>query len=132
MRPFYLKMLVIDDDPIISRMIRDYFAASQTYEFFHAEDGEQGLAIAIQELPDIVLTDLMLPKKSGIELIKELRRMEEFAVTPIVAITAGNEAMQDDAKQAGASMVIVKPFRRLDFVERIDSLVEANPFIRKR
>jgi DNA-binding response OmpR family regulator len=133
MKPLNMKMLIAEDDLVIGRMVRDYFATTnQQYEFFLVGDGEEALEVAKRELPDIIITDLMMPKKDGVTLIAELRKMPDFEVIPIVAITAGNDSTKIKAIEAGASLVLSKPFRKTELIEKVDALVSANPFTRKR
>ena len=130
MKPTFLKMLIVDDDVLIGEMIKDYFnAEGDKYEFLSAEDGEEALKICLEQRPHILITDIMIPKMSGIELIKHLRGMTEFAVMPIIAITAGSEDMKAQAVKAGAHMVIEKPINRKDLVKKVNELLLATPFI---
>lgn len=132
MKPKTLKMLIVDDDSFISTLVRDFFTASgYNYDFITSEDGEEALQVCIREKPDVIITDLMLPKLSGIDFIATLRAMPEFAVTPILAISAGTEALKEEAKLAGAHMVLSKPIRRLDLLQKVDELLLATPFIRR-
>ena len=130
MKPTSVKMLIVDDDLLIGAMLRDFFKqAGHHFEFFLAIDGEEAMKLCLEVHPDIIITDVMLPKMTGIELITQLRKLPEFAVTPIVAITAGNQAMQDAVHKAGAHMVLEKPIRRIDIIHRVDALLDATPFI---
>ncbi len=129
--PDYLKMLIVEDDLLMGQVIQDYFS-NRPYEFLIARDGEEGFVQAIKELPDIIIMDLILPKMGGVELIKTLRKRPEFAVTPIVAVTAGSPVVQEAARQAGAHIVLVKPFTQEQLIEQVDTLVLSTPFIRKR
>ena len=128
MKPTSLKMLIVDDDKFIAIMLRDFFK-SQDYEIFTAADGEEALAACLEKKPDFIITDLMLPQMSGVELIKKLRSMEEFAVTPIIALTAGSSATRDAARDAGAHMVLEKPIRRIELQQKVDELLAATPFV---
>lgn len=128
MRPTSLKMLIVDDDAFIAIMLKDFFKG-QDYEIFTAADGEAALALCLEKRPDFIITDLMLPQMSGVELIKRLRGMHDFAVTPIIALTAGSSVMRDAAKDAGAHMVLEKPIRRIDLQQKVDELLAATPFV---
>lgn len=128
MRPSTLKMLIVDDDQFIVTMLQDFFKGFD-YEFFTAADGEEALRQCIEKKPDFIITDIMIPKMTGIELIQKLRKMSEFAVTPIIAITAGSSAMQAEAERAGAHMVLEKPVRRSTLLKKVDDLLHATPFI---
>lgn len=130
MKPTFLKMLIVDDDALIGEMIKDYFKAEGIpYEFLAAGDGEEALKVCLEQKPDILITDIMIPKMNGIELIKRLRGMADFAVMPIIAITAGSEDTKTQAINAGAHMVIEKPINRKDLVKNVNELLLATPFI---
>jgi CheY-like chemotaxis protein len=128
MKPTSVKMLIVDDDVFISIMLRDFFKGTG-YEILTAADGEEALKVCMEKKPDFIITDIMLPQMSGIELIKKLRSTDEFAVTPIIAFTAGSITMREDAKKAGAHLVLEKPIRRIDLLQKVDELLEATPFI---
>jgi len=121
-------MLIVDDDELIVTMLQDFFKGLD-YEFITATDGEEALFQCIENRPDIIVTDIMIPKLTGIELIKKLRKIPDFAVTPIIAITAGSQAMQEEAAKAGAHMVLSKPIRRAVLLKKVDDLLHATPFI---
>jgi CheY-like chemotaxis protein len=128
MKPTSLKMLIVDDDAFISIMLKDFFK-NQDYEILTAADGEEALTICLKHRPDFIITDIMLPQMSGIELIKKLRSMDDFAVTPIIALTAGSQNLREDASNAGAHMVLEKPIRRIELQQKVDELLHATPFI---
>lgn len=121
-------MLIVDDDEFIVTMLKEFFTGLD-YEFITAADGEEALFQCIEKRPDILITDIMIPKMTGIELIKKLRNIPDFAVMPIIAITAGSRAMQDEAAKAGAHMVLEKPIRRAVLLKKVDDLLHATPFI---
>ena len=128
--PSKLKMLIVEDDVMIGRMIKDFFN-SMAYEFFLATDGKQGLDICLKEFPNVVITDLMMPGWDGYWLITELRKLPEFAVTPIVAVTGGTEDMKKRALEAGAHVVLSKPIDREKFTETVDMLLRSSPFVKR-
>jgi CheY-like chemotaxis protein len=128
MKPTSVKMLIVDDDLLIAVMLKDFFKGLD-YEIHTSEDGQEALRLCEELKPHIIITDIMLPGMSGIELIKKLRSMDEFAVTPIIAFTAGSIQMREDAKAAGAHMVLEKPIKRMELVQKVDELLHATPFI---
>ena len=128
MKPKALKVLIVDDDAFIAIMLKDFFKGSG-YELITAEDGEEALKMCLEKKPDFIITDIMLPKKTGIELIKELRMTSEFAVIPIIAFTAGTKQMREDALSAGAHLVLEKPVRRMELLQKVDELLSASPFV---
>ena len=128
MKPTSLKMLIVDDDLLIAIMLKDFFKGMD-YEIHTAADGQEAFDLCQMLKPDFIITDIMLPNMSGIELIKKLRSMPEFAVLPIIAFTAGSSQMREEAKLAGAHMVLEKPIRRMELLQKVDELLHATPFI---
>ena len=125
-----LKMLVVEDDELIRQLIIHYFEDGP-YEFFQAGDGQEALRIALNEKPDVIITDLMMPRLDGNGLIRTLRMMKDFATTPIIAVTAGSVDMRTRARQEGANVVLEKPIREAEAVRTVEELLALTPFVRK-
>ena len=130
-RPDKIKMLIVEDDRLIGRMIKDFFEMEgESYVFLAAESGLEAFDLCLKEKPDVIITDLMLPGMDGIQLIRQLRELSDFAVTPIVACTAGGPTMESDAMDAGAHMVLAKPIDQKALVSAVDSLLKVSPFLK--
>ncbi len=99
------KILIIDDMPVYREMIAEALS-NAGFESFGAEDGEQGLDLFRVERPEIVITDLLMPRRDGFAVIQNLRR-----ATPPVAIIAmsSDEVYLDVAIKFGADAVTMKP-----------------------
>jgi DNA-binding response OmpR family regulator len=106
------KILVIDDELQMRRLI-GRILASAGHEVIEAADGNHGLKQFIAHRPNVVVTDIFMPDKEGIETIKELRRIAP--TVRIVAISGGGAAHDtvflEYAKALGADFALVKPFR---------------------
>jgi CheY-like chemotaxis protein len=76
-------ILVVDDDEHIREMLRD-FLAPLNYQLFFAQDGEQALLMAEKHIPDLVISDMLLPREHGLEVI---RKIVEMYVIPVIAIS---------------------------------------------
>jgi len=100
-------VLICEDEPALRELIR--VSLQGPYEFAEADDGEESLAIARRLRPDLVILDVMMPRRSGIEVLTELRRDEALASTPVIVLTAQPET-REEALQKGADRVIDKPF----------------------
>src|SRR5437764_15032656 len=111
------KVLLVDDDPEIIESIR-YALESKGYQIFIARDGNQGLAMAEREDPDLVILDMMMPKRSGFLVLEKLRRTREVPVR--VIMTTANEGSR---QQAYAEMLGVDDYLRKPFA--MDKLVDA-------
>ncbi len=90
-------ILVIEDDPILVKMYREKFT-SEGFNVLTAVDGESGLDMALKSKIDIILLDVMLPRMSGIDLLKRLREHEKGKNTLVVVLT--NLADPDEKRRA--------------------------------
>lgn len=113
-------ILVVDDEPKITRLAQDYLEGSG-YQVLTCADGAQALIIARQEKPDLIVLDLMLPSMDGLDVCRTLRR--ESAV-PIIMLTArAEEADQLVGLELGADDYITKPFSPKALVARVRALL---------
>jgi putative two-component system response regulator len=122
------KVLVVDDVPANRHGLRDLLAA-QGYDVLTAEDGEEAVSIAARELPDLVLTDIRMPKRDGFEVCRELRSAEPTRLTPVILVTGAAET--DDkirAIAAGASEFLSKPIDVSELRVRVRSLLQLKRF----
>ena len=117
-----LTILIADDEPHVVELVRVTLEDNRV-RVFDAEDGETALAIAEALEPDLVLLDVHLPDRSGLEVCRLLRKHPRLASTKIIMLTAA--AQQDDIARgfsAGATEYLTKPFspvRLLSLVERL-------------
>ena len=110
------KILICDDQEMIHETLREYIEA-EGFSCVSAFDGEQALAKFAAEQPDFVVLDLMMPKKSGLDVCREVRRGHN---TPIIMLTAkGEEIDRILGLELGADDYIVKPFSPREVVARI-------------
>ena len=103
------KVLVVDDNPEILQFTKSLL--SQEHAVFVASNGEDGLAVATAEQPDVIITDTRMPKLDGTGLIRALRADPRLATVPTIILTARNQvADREAARESGADMVMDKPF----------------------
>ncbi len=114
---FLATVLICDDEPSLRELIR--VSLDGPYEFVEADDGEESLEIARRLRPDVVILDMMMPRRNGLEVLSELRREESLADTAVIVLTA-QPATREQALQEGADVVMVKPFEP----EQITAAVE--------
>ena len=113
-------VLVVEDEPSIARIVRDYLE-HEGFQVEHAADGDAGLAAARRVNPDLIVLDLRLPKRDGLDVAREVRR---FSEVPIVMVTArGEEADRVAGLELGADDYIVKPFSPRELVARIRAVL---------
>ena len=119
------KILIVDDDAEIIDSVR-YALEGEGHEVVVARDGNQGLALAERESPDLIILDMMMPKRSGFLVLEKLRRMSE-AMVPVIMIT-GNEGSRHKAyaELLGVSDYIRKPFQMEKLIRAVgDKLASA-------
>lgn len=118
-------ILFIEDEEALRSAFREAFGRNG-YIIQDAADGDEGLRIAQKELPDLVLLDLILPKKSGFEVLKELRNNPTTNRIPVIVLT--NLEGSEDVEQAlahGATTYLVKANYSLDdVVAKVKSVLE--------
>lgn len=117
------KILVVDDEPDILEFLR-YNLEKEGFSVVTAADGEEGLAIADKEQPDLIILDIMMPKMDGVEVCRVLRSKPSFAQTVIAFLTAREEDFsQIAALETGGDDYITKPIRPRVFISRIKALL---------
>lgn len=108
------KILIIEDDLVLQKALNEYLSA-EGFEVKQAGDGELGTTMALTEKPDLILLDLVLPKKDGYEVLKEVRANENSKHTPIVLLTnLGSVADVEKALELGATTYLVKADYKLE------------------
>jgi DNA-binding response OmpR family regulator len=118
-----MKVLVIEDDPL-ARYTVAKILTGDGYEVVTAVDGESGFAAVLEHNPDAVITDLIMPKKEGIEMILSIRR--DRPTIPIIAISGGGRYVNADllpmAQSVGADAIVAKPFEAEELLEPLRRL----------
>ena len=122
-------ILVIEDNPDLRNFLASSFTAD--FQVLTAADGEQGLAIAMLEIPDLIVTDLMIPKIDGVELCRRLKNDEKTSHIPIILLTAKVDSRTKiSAYDAGADDYLAKPFNFSELKSRIDNLLTSRKKLR--
>ena len=115
-----IKILVVDDEKNICELIRLYLE-KEGYEVLLAFDGDQALSIFKNEAPSLVLLDIMLPKKDGLAVCREIRQVSNI---PVIMLTAKGETFDKVlGLELGADDYIVKPFENKELVARIKAVL---------
>ncbi|TLM65807.1 MAG: response regulator [Deltaproteobacteria bacterium] len=116
------KILLIDDHRTVLRLL-EAILRMRGYELLYAENGQQGMAMARQERPDLILLDVMMPEIDGFKVCQYLKGQPETAAIPVVFLTArGAEDDQETGRKVGAQGFLTKPFLArevLDLIERL-------------
>jgi two-component system, OmpR family, response regulator TrcR len=121
-RPSRKTVLVIEDDPTNAMVITDYLAA-HGFEVICASDGEQGLSRFDEVSPDVVIVDMLLPRRTGLQVVRALRATPAGQHVPILMMSAvWKDAYPEQPRHDEVQGYLVKPFRMSDLVERIREL----------
>jgi CheY-like chemotaxis protein len=119
------KILVCDNEEVMRELVRATLNHGE-YELVEARDGDEALEVARRERPDLILLDMMMPGRTGLEVAVELREDDEFADTPIVMLTARTQAGDRAAAvAAGATRFLAKPFSPLELIMLVEELLGA-------
>ena len=115
------KILVVDDEEHIAELIR-YNLESNGYKILSANNGIDAMKIVLEERPNLILLDLMIPGKDGYDVCKEIRSTKEVMNTPIIMLTAKSEEIDKIlGLELGADDYITKPFNLLELIARVKS-----------
>lgn len=114
------KILIVDDEEQIRNILRMYLVR-EGYEISEAEDGEKGLKLFYEKPFDLVILDVMLPKKDGWSILREIKKYTE---TPVIMLTARDDS-EDEVFgfEMGADDYITKPFNNKVLLARVKSLL---------
>jgi CheY-like chemotaxis protein len=116
------KAVVIDDDKV-SIAILTRILAEAGFEVVSAADGEAGLACVFREKPDLVVTDLLIPRIDGLAVCAKIKAAPDLAETKLIIVTAlKNFAFQNEARNSGADVVLEKPISSETLKKTLDRL----------
>lgn len=123
------KILVVEDEPNMVVGLRDNFEF-EGYEVITARDGVEGLQLALEESPDLVVLDVMMPRMSGLEVCKQLRAQR--ASIPIIMLTArGQEVDKVVGLELGADDYVTKPFSIRELLARVKAVLRRTSVLPK-
>jgi two-component system cell cycle response regulator DivK len=113
-------VLIIEDNDLNMKLFRDLLEA-HGYATLEARDGIEGLKLAREALPDLILMDIQLPEVSGLEVAKWMKDDERLRGIPIVAVTAfAMKGDEDKIRQGGCEAYLAKPISLTTFLETVE------------
>jgi DNA-binding NarL/FixJ family response regulator len=115
------RLLLIDDDPNLILLVRDYLEF-RGYEVLTADNGKEALDLLAQNLPDMIVCDIMMPEMDGYALIENIRKNPRTSWIPVLFLSARGQS-QDRIKglNLGADVYMVKPFEPEELVAQVES-----------
>lgn len=123
------KILVVDDEKVIVKGVR-FSLEQEGYEIDGAYDGEEALSLAKNNQYDLIILDVMLPKKDGLEVCRTIRG---FSTVPIIMLTAKGEDMDKIlGLEFGADDYMTKPFNILELKARIKAIIRRNKYVNEQ
>ena len=108
-----MKILIVEDSRLL-RIATERTLVKAGYEVITAADGEEGLRLALESKPDLVVLDMMLPKLSGQEVLQQLRLNPSSASTPVIVLTSLPQSNREKLMSEGASLYFEKSLLRLE------------------
>ena len=123
-----LRILVIDDEPLVRSTVV-MILTREGFSVEEASDGAAGIAMCHKHLPDVVITDIFMPNRDGIEVVMELKR--SYPHTKIIAMTGGGQMRMMEIGSAanilGADHILHKPFERDSLLAAVNAVLGTLP-----
>ena len=125
------RILVVEDSEDVRAHLLDNL--EDQFSMQEAVDGEEGLSLAFDTMPDIIITDLMMPKMDGVELCKRIKSDERTSHIPVIMLTAkATVESRIEGLETGADAYMTKPFNMQELQTRLKSLIEQRKKLRER
>lgn len=123
-----VRILVCDNEQALRALVRASLELENgRYEIIEASDGDEALALTRRLRPDLILLDMMMPGRTGLDVLEELRTDGELAETPVVVLTARVQAGDRAAAEAaGADRFLAKPFSPVELAAVVSELLDSS------
>ena len=117
------KILIVEDNPDLSKVLE--LLLKSPYETISAKNGEEAVDLAVTEVPDLIIMDLMMPEMNGFEAARLIRQVPKTRSIPILAITAGlSNRIEEECSRIGFDDFMAKPFTYEQLIPRIRKLLK--------
>ena len=114
------KRILLVDDAKTSIMMEQMILSRGTYEFLTAQDGLEAVDMAVRELPDLILMDIMMPKMDGLEACRQLKERDETKEIPIIMVTTRGEAESvEKGFKSGCCDYVAKPINSNELLSKV-------------
>ena len=122
-KTFKKRILVIDDEEDLVVLLTSRLQTAG-YEILQALDGEEGLDLAIEQVPNLIILDIAMPKMDGYQVCERLKSHKKLKSVPIIMLTAlGERVDKIVGKALGAEAYFTKPFDHVELLSKIDELI---------
>jgi len=114
------KIVVLDDDRVTLRMLEEVLS-QENVQIFTARDGEEGYKLILKEMPDIVISDLLMPKVDGFDLCRKIKKEPQLANTKIIIMSAVYKGYyhKNEIRESGADDFVLKPIDTDDLKNKV-------------
>ena len=127
----HLSLLIVEDNTEARKLIRSIFES--TYKIYEAEDGEEGVRRAIEIQPTVIISDVMMPNVTGIELCSKLKRNIQTSHIPIILLTAkATDEFKIEGLETGADDYITKPFSNKLLKAKVKNIIQNRLLLQQR
>jgi len=124
-------ILVVDDSREIVRILKEHMLTPLGYQVIHGADGRQGLDLAVESQPDLILLDMNMPHMTGMEMLQALRQTD--CVAPVIFMTMhGSESVAVEAFRLGVRNYLMKPFTAREIQQAVDDALRATRLAREK
>lgn len=118
------KILIVDDEPNIV-MTLEYTFKKHNFEVFIARDGQEALDILENQLPDIIILDVMMPMVDGFATLEQIKKDKRLSHCKVIFLSAKNKEKDiEKGLELGANLYVVKPFSIKKLVEQVNELIQ--------
>jgi len=123
-------ILIVEDNTDMRLYIRAYL--EQSYRIIEAEDGQKGFKLAMDNIPDLIISDVMMPKMDGIELCRKIKEDVRTSHIPLILLTAKTSVENKlEGLETGADDYLYKPFNHHELIIRVHNMIERQKKIRE-
>lgn len=117
-------VLIVDDEEDVRAIAQMGLEMATDWNVLCASSGEEGLAIAQTNQPDVILLDMMMPDMDGRATLQQLKANPATKHIPVILVTAKVQSSQDNFNELDVAAVFAKPFRPLKLAEQIDAILK--------
>lgn len=115
------KVLVVDDDPVVVRLVKEFLKA-QGHVVETAKDGIDAMILVKKEIPDLIVLDIMMPELNGYDVLRTLKFTDEYKEIPVLLLTSREQELDKRIGEMMGIDYLQKPVNREAFVEKIQKI----------